>query len=377
MSMTSQSAAPRVAWDATVVRPPLSGVHLSVRAELLAMLAMPEASGGVLFALCPQLRQRAQAAGVEVAAVPNGLRRVAARVLWQQFRLPARLREQGCGVLHATAYTAPLRCPVPVVLNVHDIIALERPELCSRLNAWHMRLLLARSIRRAAVNVATTRHVADRIQAVLGIAAERIEVVPLGVDAERFAPDGSPFPERRPYLLFVGNLEPKKGVPVLLDAYARVAGALGIDLVFAGRPGWRCDELVDRLRRWCGPGRIVLAGRVDDDELVRLYRGAWAFAFPSVCEGFGMPVLEAMAAGTPVLHSDHPAVAEVAGDAGLDFPVGDAEALAQAMRRLHGSPALRAELVAAGSERARKLTWQRRARAVLDLLVAAGGRART
>jgi glycosyltransferase involved in cell wall biosynthesis len=368
MPMASQSAEVRIAWDATVVRPPLSGVHLSVQAELLAMLGMPAAAGGVLLSLCPQLRQRAVETGMVVPALPKRIQGVAARILWQQLQLPKLLRAQQAVVLHATAYTAPLRSPVPVVLNVHDIIALEHPELCSRLNVWHMRLLLARSIRRAALNVTTTQHVADRVQAVLDIPADRIEVVPLGVDAARFAGERADSTDTRPYLLFVGNLEPKKGLPVLLDAYARVAGALGIDLVLAGRPGWRCDDLMDRLRGWCGAGRVVLAGRVSDDKLCCLYQNAWAFAFPSVCEGFGMPVLEAMAAGTPVLHSDHAAVLEVAGGAGMAVPVGDAEALAQALRRLHASPDLRRELVAAGRERAGELSWERRAAGVLELL---------
>jgi glycosyltransferase involved in cell wall biosynthesis len=294
---------------------------------------------------------------------------VSRRIPWQQFQLPRLLRAHGAEVLHATAYTAPLRCPVPVVLNVHDIIALEHPELCSRLNVWHMRLLLARSIRRAAVNVTTTRHVADRVQTVLGIPNDRIEVVPLGVDYARFA-DAGPVPEQRPYLLFVGNIEPKKGLTTLLDAYARIAGSLKLDLVLVGRPGWKCGDLIERLRSWCGPGRIVLAGRVSDEELVRTYRAAWGFVFPSVCEGFGMPILEAMAAGIPVIHSSHPAVCEVAGPAGLSFPVGDADALAAALRRLHASPAHRQGLIAAGQARAAQFTWERRARGVLELLKA-------
>ncbi len=367
------SPSPRIAWDATVVRPPLSGVHLSVQAELQAMFGRPGTAGGTLFSLCPQLRQCAAGAGIATPPLPPGLRGVARRILWQQTRLPARLRQCQADVLHATAYTAPLRSPVPVVLNVHDIIALEHPELCSRLNVCHMRLLLARSIRRAAVNIATTAHVADRVRHRLGIPAERLAVVPLGVDAARFAPPSQkPYSDHRPYLLFVGNIEPKKGLETLLDAYARSAPALGLDLVLAGRPGWRCDALLERLRRWCGPGRIVLAGRVDDGELVRLYQGAWAFVFPSLCEGFGLPVLEAMAAGTPVLHSDHPAVREVAGEAGIRFPAGDGEALAKALRHLHASPGNRAERAAAGLARAARFTWERRAQAVLDILLAAG-----
>lgn len=366
MSSAAPSSGPRLAWDATVVRPPLSGVHLSVLAELRAMLDLPGAAAGVLFALCSELRQKAVAAGLAAPSLSPGLRHVFRRILWQQLRLPNLLRDTD--VLHAMAYTAPLRCPVPVVLNVHDIIALEHPELCSRANLWHMRLLLARSIRRAAVNVTTTRHVADRVKAVLGIPADRLAVVPLGVDAARFATPSALPSRERPYLLFVGNIEPKKGLETLLDAYARTASFLGLDLVLAGRPGWKCDALLERIRHWSGPGRVETVGRVDDAELVRLYQGAWAFVFPSRCEGFGMPLLEAMAAGTPVVHSDHPAVAEVMGNAGLSFPVGDAEALAQTLRRLHASTSQQHECSEAGRHRAAEFTWERRARTVLDIL---------
>ncbi len=369
MSSAALSSGPRFAWDATVVRPPLSGVHLSVRAELQAMLGLPGTAGGVLFALDQELRQQAAETGIAVPPLSPGLRHVFRRILWQQLRLPSLLRD--ADVLHAMAYTAPLRGPVPVVLNVHDIIALEHPELCSLANLWHMRLLLARSIRRAAVNVTTTRHVADRVKAVLGIPAERLAVVPLGVDAARFAAPSALPPRERPYLLFVGNIEPKKGLETLLDAYARTASSLGLDLVLAGRPGWKCGALLERLRHWSGPGRVEAVGRVDDAELVRLYQGAWAFVFPSRCEGFGMPLLEAMAAGAPVVHSDHPAVAEVVGDAGLPFPVGDAEVLAQTLRRLHASTGQRHECVVAGRCRAAGFTWEKRARGVLDILQAA------
>ncbi|MBN2449290.1 MAG: glycosyltransferase family 4 protein [Lentisphaeria bacterium] len=355
----------KAAFDGSVVRRPYAGVQFSVLAEMRAVAAALGALDGCLF-LCADEGLAADLApqGASVLRPPAWTGFAAGRILWQQAVLPGLLRRRGLEVLHALAYTAPRRCPLPYVLNVHDVIALDRPGLCAPLNRLHMRWLLPESIRGAGVIVVSTRHVADRVQRLFGMDRTRIEVAPLGVDPRRFAaplpvPQVAGMAEDRPYFLFVGNIEPKKDIGTLLDAYAAGPACAAADLVLAGRAAWLCRDVVARLRSWPGPGRVHWLGRVDDDRVVALLQHAVALVMPSIEEGFGMPVLEGMAAGTAVIHSDHPALREAAGQAGLQFPRGDARALALQFRRLLESPYLRQELVQAGRAHAACMTWRR------------------
>jgi len=336
---------PKILLDATVAQPPFSGVQYAVIAQAQAIRHF-----------LPQ----AQAIGFWDGAdyrPPNwAAMTTASRILWQQTALPHLLQHSEAAALHALAYTCPWRCPVPVILNVHDVIALESPELCSQRNAWHMRALMPHSIRQARVVIVSSHDTASRVRRLFGEKI-RMEVVPLGVDAERFAVP-SPRPAflsfDGPYLLFVGNIEPKKDLPTLLRAYGICAERLGIPLVVAGRPAWKCAALVHDLQNWHGPGKIILAGRVADHDLPGLYQQAAAVVMPSIQEGFGLPILEAMAAGTPVVHSDCPALVETSGGAGLSFPRGNPDACAEAICRAIAEPA---PLHDAGLVRSHTLSW--------------------
>ncbi|MGI5923972.1 MAG: glycosyltransferase family 4 protein [Lentisphaeria bacterium] len=370
-----------IALDGSVVRPPYSGVQLSVSHEIQALAECFPAERLCLFSRDEGLAAFATERRIARLAPPFWTSRPAGRATWQQLFLPAILRRCGVAVLHAFAYTAPLRCPVPYVLNVHDLIALEHPELCATTNVWHMRALLPGSARRAAMNIVSTEHVAGRLMSILGIPHERIVVAPLGVDAARFSTPAprpaelSPLADR-PYLLFVSNIEPKKGLDTLLDAYAACADAIGgLPLVIAGRAAWKSAAVVQRIQHWRGPGTIYWLGRASAAILPGLYQHAAALVMPSITEGFGMPVLEAMAAGTPVIHSDHPALCEAAGNAGLSFAVGDAQDLAAKLRRLQQSKSLQEELRAAGRQHAASFTWRRwgeSAAAVLKQILQSG-----
>ncbi len=368
--------------DGSVIRAPASGVQCAVRRQLLALLEVGHAPEMTLFTLDASVRAAAGRARAVLGPLPSGVRRVGLRVLWQQVRLPAQLRRRATGgdVLFAPAYTAPLRCPTRYVLQVHDAIAFEHPEYCSAWNVRHMRALMPGSVRRAAAILTPSRAVAAAVHRLFGISPERIHVVPLGVDFDRFAVPaggttevpGGPAATASGAILFVGNLEPKKGLDVLISAYAKCADQLQRDLVLAGRPAWKSRRVLAAVREYSGPGRVRLLGRVPDDDLPALYRAADVFVFPSRVEGFGLPVLEAMAAGTPVVHSDAPALVETAAGAGLCVPRGDADALAAALVRLLGSPDLAAALTARGRARARTLTWRRWAERALPILRRAG-----
>lgn len=353
-----------LACDATAIKRPLTGVQNAVRHQLEALTRAltPQLATPLLLARRDLLPDAlAQDGAPRLAQPPACVRHPLARILWQQTHLPFLLRRLHADALYAFAYTAPLACPVPYILNVHDTIALDHPELCARLNRWQMRLLLPASIRGAALCVASTQHGADAIMCRLGLPASRIRVISLGVDAARFAapappPDGL---QERPYLLFLSNIEPKKGLNTLLDAYAKTADRLDADLVIVGRAAWKSADTIRRLRDWRGPGRLRWLHYVPDDRLPALYQHAHAFVMPSLVEGFGLPILEAMAAGTPVIHSDHPALMEAADGAGLPFRVQDSDSLADALLRLHGDDHGRQTLIQAGRRHADRRSWRR------------------
>jgi glycosyltransferase involved in cell wall biosynthesis len=192
-----------------------------------------------------------------------------------------------------------------------------------------------------------------------------MRLAPLGVDPQ-FSP-GEPAPRLRerfglegPYLLTVGTLQPRKNVETALRAFERLVAA-GADqrLALVGGRGWRDDALAERIRRSPAAERIVVTGRVSDDELVGLYRAADCFVYPSRYEGFGLPPLEAMACGTAVISSNRTSLPEVVGDAALLVEPEDVDAIERALSDLLSSPDLRTELVDRGRRRAAEFSWRR------------------
>ena len=261
-------------------------------------------------------------------------------------RLPlGRAVARALDVYHATDYMVPRLTGVPVVATVYDAIPLAHPEWANpRLRAvknW----LLRRSVASAAAVVAISRAGRADVIEHYRVPAERIRVVPLGVDARWFA---APSPSAiaaalarhdvtQGYLLHVGTLQPRKNVETLLRAYEalprRVRDAR--QLVLVGKYGWAAEALRARLADLSSKRRVVWLDYVESDDLVALYHGAGMFVFASLAEGFGLPVLEALAAGLPVIASDLPALREVAGDAATYVEPRDAEAFAAAIEAVH------------------------------------------
>ncbi|MGH3935997.1 MAG: glycosyltransferase family 4 protein [Pseudonocardiaceae bacterium] len=282
----------------------------------------------------------------------------------------------GGDTVHAPTPLAPPRprrgCDL--VVTVHDTVPWTHPDALTRRGAgWHRRMI-GRAARRAGALVVPTAAVADELP--LHVACQaRVQVVGAGVSPavirlpEHSADIVTRFGLPPRYVLAIGTLEPRKGIDTLLAALA-APDAPDLPVVLAGQPGWgRVDPAALAGRFGLAPGRVHVLGRISDPELAVVLRGAAVLAAPSRAEGFGLPMLEAMAAGIPVIHSDVPALVEVAGGAGVTVRRDDPAALAAALHTVLSDPIQAQTMIAAGRRRAQRFTWEGVARRVWSVHV--------
>lgn len=294
------------------------------------------------------------------------------RIPWEQLLAPVLLRLSRADVFHGVLNVAPLACPVPSVITIHDLAFLSFPQTFRRLNRTYLTWATRTSARRAGRILAVSEFTKQEIVRLLGVPAERIVVTYDACDARFAPPDAaalaafrarSGLPER--FILFVSTLEPRKNVPTLLDAYARIASSTDAPLIIGGGKGWLYEPIFARLESLGLGDRVRFAGFIDAADLPLWYAAATVFTLPSLYEGFGMPLLEAMACGTPVVTSSSSSLPEVVGDAGLIVPPTDADALAAALLRVLEDAGLRADLRERGLRRARRFTWRETAERTL------------
>ncbi len=272
-------------------------------------------------------------------------------------------------VVHAPTLLVPPRRRTPLVVTIHDAVPWTHPEtLTPRGVAFHRRMG-ARAAATADRIVVPTQATADRLAGVFDF-GDRVRVVPLGVAAGLSIPPdaalrrkGFGLPER--YLVTVATLEPRKGLDILLDGLA--AGGVDVPLAVVGPKGWGGVDVESQARARGLSDRVLALGLLGDADLSAVVGGALALVAPSREEGFGLPVIEAMALGTPAVVSDAPALVEVAGGAAIVTPVGDPAALALALQALIADPGHGELLRDAGRRRAADFSWTRAAEAMWDV----------
>jgi glycosyltransferase involved in cell wall biosynthesis len=303
--------------------------------------------------------------------------------LWTHIRLSAEMLVQPPDVLFVPAHVLPLIHPRRSVVTVHDLGYLHYPQAHRPADRRYLDWSTRWNARQATAVLADSQATKDDLLRAYGVPAEKVHVVYLGRD-ETLGPvrDEHLLAHVREhygiggrYLLVVGTLQPRKNLARTIEAFAHVAGMpalAGVQLVLAGKRGWLYDDLFAQVARHGLAGRVHFPGYIEDAHLPALLNGALAFVFPSLYEGFGIPVLEAGACGVPVITSNTSSLPEVAGDAALLVDPHDVDAIADAMYRLVTDAALRAELTRRGQENIKRFSWEKCARETLAVLEEVG-----
>lgn len=291
------------------------------------------------------------------------------RLLWEQIVLPLEAARYRLDVLFNPGFTSPLFSPCPLVTVFHDLQHKRHPEYFQRLDLPFWRVFLWMSAHHARRLIATSEATRADLQHFYRIAGKAITVIPHGVGQRFFALDRS---STEPYLLYVATLHPHKNHERLLRAYARRPRRER--LVLAGMAGFHAHAVRALIAELRLGEAVILTGWIPREELYELYAHASACVIPSTFEGFGMPVLEALAAGIPTACADIPPLRESAGDAVLFFDPLDEDAIAAALDRITEDEPLRRSFAERGPRQALEFTWERTARLTLETLLSIGRR---
>ncbi|SFD95059.1 glycosyltransferase family 4 protein [Blastococcus tunisiensis] len=359
------SRGPRVLVDATAVPPDRGGVGRYVDQLVPALGAL-----GTDLAVVCQRRDTEHYGGLvpsgTVIAAPDAVARRPGRLLWEQTGLPRLAARVGADVLHCPHYTMPLRTPVPVVSTLHDATFFTHPEVHQPVKRRFFRAWTKVSLQRADACIVPSKATLDELDRVTGLVRGQVHVAHHGVDPDTFHVPGADRVaaarahlglRSRGYVAFLGTIEPRKNVPLLVEGWRRAVADLDDPpaLVVAGGRGW--DTGIEEARAAVPPElELLLPGYLPLELLAGFLGGAEVVAYPSQGEGFGLPVLEAMACGAPVLTTRALALPEVGGDA-VAYADPTADGIAACLRALLDDPGRRAELSADAVRRAGTFTW--------------------
>jgi glycosyltransferase involved in cell wall biosynthesis len=355
----------KLALDVSAVPPRLAGAGRYI-AELARRLPGAGVEATLVTRRDDATRWRDWSPGASLAPiVPSGR---APRLVYETWKLGVSEVASGVDVWHSPHYTMPHRRLRPTVVTIHDLTFFTNPEWHERSKVTFFRRAIRYAAEHADVLISVSDFTARQIDEFFPTHAP-VVVAPHGVDLDLFTPSSAHdahllashgLPGDVPYIFFLGTFEPRKGLDVLLKAFEAVSGAdATVELWLAGQSGWGLEELADQISRHPAKARIRRLGFVDEALLPTLIRHSRCVAYPSRGEGFGLPVLEAMACGAPVVTTSDTVMSEVANDTAVLAPAGDAEALARALLvQLDLSVDERRERGVAARSRAELFTWE-------------------
>jgi glycosyltransferase involved in cell wall biosynthesis len=385
----------RIGVDYTAAARQRAGIGRYARELIAALLALESAHQYVIFAAIGGLdagnweletgRLRASSIQHPASSIGDQEPKIQFRTLPLSDEWLARLWHRLCLPVPVEAVTGPLdvfyspdfvlpptRRTTGTLLTVHDLSFLHCPEAFVPALRRYLERVVPRSVARADLVLADSAHTRSDIVLLLGVPPDKVRVLYSGVHP-RFRPEPEPQERERlrarygiggrPYVLSVGTLQPRKNYVRLIRAFSQLTNHSSLQLLIAGGRGWLYQDIFAEAEKH--GDRVRILGFVDEADLPALYRNAALFAFPSLYEGFGLPVLEAMACGVPVVCSNASSLPEVAGDAALLVSPLDTDGLAGAMARVLGDADLRRELIARGLAQAARFTWEQAARQLM------------
>lgn len=375
----------RIGIDYTAAITQGAGIGRYTRELVAAILAQQPQHEYVLFfasgELAPEfpgLRQleqlRAQYPQLRTIAIPLAPRRLTQ--LWHRLRvpLPIELLTGRLDIVHAPDFVPPPSF-APSIVTIHDLSYMVHPDYALPSVARYLRAAVPRGLGRATAILADSKATQRDLQTYLNIDPQRVTVVypgvgpqfrPLPADVVREQLKDLQLPER--FLLFVSTIEPRKNLVRLFEAYAQVREQIGnIKLVLGGRRGWMYADVFAAIQRLGLHEHIQLLDYVDDKLLPALYNAAWAFVYPSIYEGFGIPALEALACATPVLTANNSSLPEVVGNVAVFVQAEQVESIAEGLIRIVSDQAVRTRLRSLGPQQAAPFTWEAAARQLLDV----------
>lgn len=369
----------RVAIDYTAAVRQGGGIGRYTRGLVHALAARPTSDEYVLLVAGPGSDPELNVSAFQIRNLPIDER--CASIVWHRSGLPFPKVEWFTGpidIFHSPNFVLPPVSRASTVLTIHDLSFIRVPQ-CAEPS---LRRYLSRVVPRAAAKadriLADSHSTRNDVVELLQVSPDKVDVVPAGVE-DRFRPvsDQSAIEGVRsdyrlgdgPFILSLGTLEPRKNFAGLMEAYALLKHSTRLPhrLVIAGGKGWLCEGTFEAVARLRLEEDVTFTGFVADEDLPALYSLADIFAFPTLYEGFGLPVLEAMACGTPVVTADNSCMPELVGDAALLIDANDTQGLADSMEQLLSDRELRDSLVDRGRVRARRYTWSRAAEKLLDV----------
>ncbi len=369
-----------VAIDYTPAIRQQAGIGRIIRGQVAALVAAGAGLDLRLFVVGPVDETERRQAPLPLHATPVDERNMVR--LWHRLDVPLPRVEWFTGgpldLLHATDFVLPPSKARRKLLTIHDLAFLFYPDAAMPSLHRYLNVVVPRSVRRADALVADSQHTAQDLNEQWQVPLERITVVQGAVDHAHFRPVGDPQQlaevrqryglGERPYILALSRLEPRKNFVRLIEAFAaaRAEAQLPHRLVIGGRKGWLYESIFARVQELGLADDVLFPGFIGEADLPALYSGAAFFAYPSLYEGFGLPIVEAMACGAPVLTGDNSCLPEAGGPGAVYVQAEDVDSIAEGIVHLATDAALAAKLAAAGQEHAAGFTWERSAQQLLS-----------